>query len=44
MLCIDKGLDVNAAEKDTGKTPLQYALDLNRDDIAAVLREHGATP
>jgi ankyrin repeat protein len=41
-LCIERGLDVNAAEKDTGKTALQYALDLKRDDIATVLREHGA--
>ncbi|MCC6698148.1 MAG: ankyrin repeat domain-containing protein [Candidatus Hydrogenedentes bacterium] len=41
--CIEKGLDVNAAEKENGKTALQYAIDSQRDDIAALLREHGAT-
>jgi ankyrin repeat protein len=31
------------AENNEGKTPLQLALDYGRDDIAACLREHGAT-
>jgi ankyrin repeat protein len=31
------------AENNQGKTPLQLALDHGRDDIAACLREHGAT-
>ena len=30
-------------ENNQGKTPLQLALDHGRDDIAACLREHGAT-
>jgi ankyrin repeat protein len=31
------------AEDNQGRTPLQLALDYGRDDIAACLKEHGAT-
>ena len=31
------------AEDDKGKTPLQLALEHGHDDVAACLKEHGAT-
>jgi len=40
---IDTGVDVNAGDSQRGRTPLDYAIEEGFDDIAAYLREHGAT-
>jgi len=41
-LLLDKGADPNLRNRD-GKTPLSLSLDIRRDDIAQLLRQHGAT-
>lgn len=40
-LLIAKGADVNA-KNNKGKTPLQVAVDLNRREMADLLKKHGA--
>lgn len=40
-LLISKGADVNAADAD-GRTPLDYALYMEREDVAEVLLKYGA--
>ena len=40
-MLIDAGADVKIADN-KGITPLQLAIDKGRDDIAELLRQHGA--
>ena len=42
LLLLGRGADV-AARDDTGKTPLHWAQDLGHEEMAQLLREHGAT-
>ncbi|MEM6334125.1 MAG: ankyrin repeat domain-containing protein [Planctomycetota bacterium] len=40
-LLIDRGADVNARAGESGWTPLDYAIDRGRDEMASLLRERG---